>query len=383
MNHATIFIDTNALPRGLNKLSTEMERLAELAEFDLVRVHISWVSVNEWRTQMVQEYLKKITALTSSIDDVLKLPVSAGLPQHGKLIEIQQNKMEMHDEAKLLMQQLVDGVFERLRMTIEEIDSTDGKEVMRRYFDGHSPFSGPKSRKDIPDAFIYRAVQRLARGVGKGVYVVCNDEGLGTALKKLGNVIVSKDLKALLSTDALVNASTQLPIAKFWSKPARDEIVASMRHHTEFLNEQIEEWAEAELPGGTVYDGSIPEDNNEATIVNVSDVVDIEIDWDEAESQGPGWLQVPFQFSCLLELEFLIYRGDAFHADDWIHVSFPDDFESDHYYEASGERYAQVTGSLIFQFSMEQIQADEMDVPRPQIEDTDVLLRDEEGEDYL
>jgi len=288
MSYTIVFIDTNALPRGLNKLSSEIERLAELAEFELICVYISWVSVNEWRTQMVHSYLKKMESLSNSVDDILKQPVSLGLPQHEKLIDLQHAKLDIYQDATRLIEERVDGVFKHLKIKIVDIGRDDGKEVMARYFDGRPPFSSPKNRKDIPDAFIYRAAQHLCHHNVSTVHGVCNDEGLRSALSNLQNFIVHKDLKTLLASDALTKASARLPIAKFWSKPERDKIVTALRSHTEFFYDEIKLWINAELPQCHIQDDSIPEDNHEALVTSIGGVDSIHINWEKAESLGPG-----------------------------------------------------------------------------------------------
>jgi hypothetical protein len=74
------------------------------------------------------------------------------------------------------------------------------------------------------------------------------------------------------------------------------------------------------------------------------------VSWDEAESLGEGLISVPISFEAEVELDFYVFRSEAFDVPDWVNVSMGD-FEEDHYFEASGSRRARFNARLVLGFT--------------------------------
>ncbi len=56
-------------------------------------------------------------------------------------------------------------------------------------------------------------------------------------------------------------------------------------------------------------------------------------------------LAVPFSFVCYVDLDFMVYRAEAFSVPDWVHVEMGD-FSEETYFPASGSRDAIISGTL-------------------------------------
>ena len=69
---------------------------------------------------------------------------------------------------------------------IDNFDCEMSENVLNAYFEGESPFSSPKCRKDIPDAFIYETLKKLANKYE--IIFVCADKNLRCKCNELKNV---------------------------------------------------------------------------------------------------------------------------------------------------------------------------------------------------
>jgi hypothetical protein len=85
---------------------------------------------------------------------------------------------------------------------VPDIASSHGSRVMDAYFRGLPPFSAAKSRKDIPDAFIYAVLLDLAEELG-GVAFVSSDKRFLEACRSAGGVALFDSIPAFLASEAV------------------------------------------------------------------------------------------------------------------------------------------------------------------------------------
>ena len=375
-----VFIETSSLPRGINHLSPELERLIELVKANLVRIHMSEITFREWESQMINEFLKVVKPVSQSIKTLLRQNISSGLSCHSSLEQLENQSDEIQLNATEVAKNKVKEVIESLRTNIIPISPGDAPKVFDGYFSGEPPFREQKYRDDIPDAFIYEAAVRISEGDLDEVQAVCSDKELKKALVTQKCISIHDNLKGLLSSEVIVAVSNHLPVAKYWTDSIRNKVVTFMSKQDEALCDQIQIWAENELFSTSVTDGSIPSDGNEAYIHGVGLVENLNVEWNNVEEMGPGWILVPFCFDCEFVLDFCVNRADSFHVDDWVSISFPKDFESTHYYEASGYRSCTVSGLINLRFTHDDLQGDKIVIPEVEVEDIEIELSDLQGE---
>lgn len=65
------------------------------------------------------------------------------------------------------------------------------------YFTNGPAFSGVKSHKDFPDAFIYQSIVNYSAETEEEINVIVNDGNLSKALNKIDNIKTWKSLKSL------------------------------------------------------------------------------------------------------------------------------------------------------------------------------------------
>lgn len=377
MTPIDIFIETSSLPRGVGHMSPELERLIELTEVNLVRIHMSEVTFREWESQMVDDLMQVVDDVSRAVKKLLRRKLSSELSFHTQLQKMASSQDEMRLDTDQVVRKRVKEVIEKLGTNIVPIDPEDGSEIMgRRYFSGDPPFRQAKFRDDIPDAFIFKAAERIAKQLNRKMQVVCQDGVLKEALSQLSVVSVHKDLKGLLSCEEIVAVSKHLPLAQYWTEPKQKDILSFIASEQKPLLNRIQNWAENELYSEIISDHTIPSDGNEAFIHGVGEVENLTVDWDKAEDMEAGWILVPFEFSCELQLDFMVYGPNSFSVDDWVSISFPRDFESSSYFEASGYRVGIVSGWISLRFTLDDLQQETGVLPEIEVEDTEVRLTD-------
>lgn len=230
-----------------------------------------------------------------------------------------------------------------------------------------------KARQDIPDAFIYAAARRIAGQMGSWkLHCIAADKRLRKALAGLDSIETYESLDSFFASNAGRALMEQSELSKLWAKDS-GEILSFIADNESPFIEAIKDAIWEHLPGYVEVKGEIPSDNSTAMISSVQDILDVEIDWNQRLEFAPGWVFVPFVVDCELELDFEVYRSNAFDVPAWVHVSIGD-FERDHYFEASGCRPARVTGQLRLQFTASQMRDRTWHDPATEVEFDDAEL---------
>jgi hypothetical protein len=242
-----------------------------------------------------------------------------------------------------------------------------------RYIAGHPPYATKRGRKDIPDALVLAGARRARSGTSTAVFV-CADERLRKAAEAEG-LTVAESLTDALKLEAINSLHSNAAFALWWESKLAD-VVNTVKAEQDGLDDLLQNILVNVVAGVTVRHGDIPDDNNEAFVQSAGPFTDIEIKWDQAESLGEGLVSVPLSFETTIELDFHVYRGDAFDVPDWVSVSYGD-FEDDHYFEASGTREARYTARLVLEFP-ESV----MESP-PDLSEIEIAIEDAELEDFV
>jgi hypothetical protein len=82
---------------------------------------------------------------------------------------------------------------------VDNFDCKMSENVLNAYFDGESPFSDPKCRKDIPDAFIYEALKKLTSKYE--IFFICADKNLRCKCNELKKVTGYESLSAFENSE--------------------------------------------------------------------------------------------------------------------------------------------------------------------------------------
>lgn len=363
MRQLHIFLDTNVMPRDLSRSRHDFEQLAELVREKLAQVHMSEIAAREWRSQRVAAFVDHVREMHTALRKVKYNQFTSAL-KHQKLIDrMVADKDATVEEATNAVLAECGKLTGLLGVNEVKIEGKDAKEVFEDYFNGEPPFATPKSREDIPDAFILRAARRVVAHMGgQTLYVVCKDKGLTKALKLVKGVQVFKSLIDLYASEVAKGAMQHLEHARVWNekKVAVEEF---LKKHPKRVAKLIDDYLNETIQGSEFTDAEIPVDNNEAYIRCVFGVDELKVRWNFVKEVGPGWLMVPFSFKTESELDVHVFRSDAFSMPDWIDVDVGD-FESDYYFDGTACRTLEVTGNISFRFSKEDLEAEKLTFPK-------------------
>lgn len=357
-----IFLDTSVLPRNPANPRQEYEHLIELVEARLVKVHLSDIARREWRTQMQDKFVAEVREAGRQAASLTRHRLSKELVHSDRIEQLAGVRDEMIEDAGNVAGHCCDQLLERLKVTVHPVAPEDCAAVLDGYFAGTPPYSDVKARNDFPDAFILQALKRLAVLIARPVQALAADERLGKAFSEISGVTRFPGMKELLASPAVQTANESLELAKEWTRERENDVVDGLSGHTAFLQSTIQMLAERELFQISAY-GNIPEDNSKATVTGVRQLRNINLAWDNHENLGPGWIGVRLSFDCDADLDFMVYRADALHVPDWVHVDLGD-FEENHYFEASGNRTIHVEGMLTIRFTLEELRRSSLPAPQ-------------------
>ncbi len=363
------------MPRHVKRPGHAVHQLIDLAEAKLVNIHASAVTVGEWKSQMMANPRHGLDEMHKGLQTAMRQEDLRQLKDFDRLSELANARERMLAEADDIVGRECDGLLKRLGLNAIAIAPGDAAGVFEDYFAGRTPFASRKSRSDIPDAFIFRAAKNLLAEVFPRELVgVCSDDRLAEALRTIEGMAVVKGLSELIESTPIQKAMSHLALSKLWTSQKSKRIIGFLRGNPPFATSAIESYASMVLPYMEFSDYAIPVDNNVATIEYVNEVENLEIDWDNLQQFGPGWLVVPFTFECDAGLSLQVYRADAFSMPDWVEVSIGD-FEQDYYFEASARRRIQVSGSLSMQYNKAELERTEPVPPSEvEVEDAEICL---------
>jgi hypothetical protein len=195
------------------------------------------------------------------------------------------------------------------------------------------------------DAFIFESAKDLKTLItDENIHFVVADNALRNSLSQINGATVHKDLDEFVQCEDVENLARQNEFEKHWNEiyetilpTIEDAFTAAIQAITYELT-----WKELHHP-------NIPEDNNEAVISVLEEPDGIDFMWEDVKNYGSGLITIPFEFETISEIQFKVYRGDAFDLDDKIYVEYKDP-EANHYFDASGTVKIEVSGTISVQF---------------------------------
>lgn len=304
-----------------------VERLAELGK---LAVHISDVSRREFVTQQEQHFDDQVAQLRVTLKELnKKIPntdLLGGLSSEIESLETKRGHIEKEFDDWLTYY----GV------QIHTVSDHHGASVIDKYFTGQPPFSQLKSRKDFPDAFIWEAVADVAKNVGT-LNVITGDAPVSSKIGEIPGIIVHKSLRefvASASLDSLLQQTENLDtILKFFAADAK----------------RTAEYIASPIVDGLAESSHTPfPEEAEATILDVGDLRELEVNTAAVEDYGDGLFVLPFSTKTECLIQFYMLKADYWglepemtprSATDWNdHV-----FQVEEYYDLA------VSGTLGFQ----------------------------------
>ena len=233
-----------------------------------------------------------------------------------------------------------------------------GKRVADDYFGGAPPFSSVKHRPDIPDSFIWQTVRDLAKEHGT-LHVVVADGALLKAASDNKNMAAHESLEAFIETPhcqtmlkELAKEAVTANVGRVSDLLAREKSGLARMVETDIVNA---------LHGRTVYDDSIPDDNNEGMIFSVYSPHELTFDFANLEYYGAGDIGIPFEALVECELNYAIFKADYFVLSDERTKTISIGERNEHYFDADEDYVIKAEGILSLQLDTKRLENEDIE----------------------
>jgi hypothetical protein len=367
-----IVFDTSVLRTiGEGVPSPEFKLLGQLAHAGKVALWVPEMAFREWMSQRTERGEELLAKLGKVLED---LRGNRGIASQGLATELLNSESLSEVNINAIREgarNWHEGAFLRMGFRIVSLTLEDAKQVLDAYAGGKPPFASKRKREDLPDGFVLAGVAAIFKSDSRAIFA-CNDTRLSEAAKATGVAVVGS-ISDLLKSPNVASLHANPAFALWWEQNFTDSL-AKLRDQEPRLRKSVEDAAIDALSSTEIEHPEIPDDNNQAWVFGASLANEITFDWENAESSGEGLLTVPLAFEADLELQFSVYRMDAFSVPNWVRVRLGD-FEEDHYFEASGSRRAAFWGRMVLSFE-DQVMADGVDLDVAELSVEDLELRE-------
>ena len=328
-----VFLDTNVLPRHPSRIDAGFKRLCKLAQMGVVQVFISEVVVQEWRTQLRDELAEDLDKANIAVNRLLRHPWVQTLPTFAPIQDAQRHIDHALQSVDDISSSKISALLNELGARLLPVDQKHGFFVIEAYFRGLPPFKKPKNREDFPDAFIYYCLLDLSRTSKSKYYCVVADKEMKNTISKVENIEVFQSIKDFVQSEFIRQEAIKQENELRW-----EERFEQIRHSISDIEEEIrnlfvnQALHEEGVKYNEINHRGIPEDNGDALITGVYEPYKVTFEWEEIEDYGNGTVTVPVIFECEADVEFNVFRGEAFTVPDsvWVNIEDPDS----HYFEA-------------------------------------------------
>jgi hypothetical protein len=381
-----VFIDTNALPIHPSKIGRGYKRLAQLVEYGIVQVFLSEIVVNEWRSQRVTEFEELYTTVHNSLQRLLRHPWSNHLPELETIQQANEILKDLKDKIEGIGSDQADLLLDEIDTKIISVDPSHTNLVLNSYFSGEAPFKVKKSRKDIPDAFIFQAVIGLTQNNEETLYCVMGDKNLKKAIEGIPRVVTFEKITDFVKSDVVQSA-----IRRIAPELAGQEMFQQLEPKFPDLTEEIIEILQDSEPylddliHYEVYHSSLPSDREDARIEGLYEPENILIDWKTLGDFGSGVVSVEFSFESSADIYFDVFRGEAFVVPDLVWVNIQD-LETNVFFDAGATIMIKTHALMYINFNLE----DQEGENSPRIDSIDIgeiikveVIEDEKGNIYI
>lgn len=217
---------------------------------------------------------------------------------------------------------------------------------MSSYFNGDEPFPEPKSRKDIPDAFIYEAIKSIQEKVGE-LHFICADNNLRNSIDGLDSCTGFSSYSDFYKSAKYVEIENEYKKIEHYS----DELIL-LRENVD----KISKFAESEIYGDVfavddqvISNESILSDDREGSIQDMADVTIDMVHLDRIQFID-GIFYISIDISGKFGIEYFMYKSDYYIEAEDRNISIIDDDWNKHYFLV----YETFDVRLSYQCSVEQ-----------------------------
>lgn len=343
-------MDTSIFRSHSFKRSPLMKAFQRLAINDFIQLHVPYIVEQEYLSYLYERHV-------SELDNILH--TTKKLNNRIRVTDIEDNFKSVIDIVKEIKAKTLRHINDEIQSWFKNIGAIKHTikpahpvQVFDAYFTGSAPFMEKKSRKDIPDAFIYETIKDLKKEYGQ-IQAIVADKHLRKFLENESNIIT------FCSLEEFIDSETCQKLLESQSNIEHLELIVNdLKANTLDLEKIIETDYLEQLIGETIRDDYIPDDNNEATIEGVYEPESIEFDFENLKYYGDQIISIPFTFQLEAEAYYYLFKSDLYSLDDSRikRVSITD--HNKHYYEIEETFSLSITGTLAVYIKLETFEQD-------------------------
>lgn len=321
-----IIIDTSILRKDRGFLNSDILLIKKLAKLDLLKIHVPWIIYKESTSQNIIEVGKGFGNAIKEISSLNKKGID--IEEYEKLKKI----AEELEKLKLDTEKSIERYWERFiiesKAILHEIKDDHGKKVMTSYFLGSKPFPAPKSRKDIPDAFIYEAILTINEKYGE-VYFICDDNNLRVSIAKNDNCSVFESYEDFFDSDFYKSIDIEYKKIEHFA----NELIVLKENIGE-----IEKYAKEELyrdlfagDEQVIVHENIPSDGNEGALQGIDGEMIETLEIEKIQFVD-GVFYIPVEMKACFRIEYFLFKADYYLYEELRDISIIDHDWNKHYY---------------------------------------------------
>jgi len=317
-----ISIDTSIFRRDRKLDSSDILLLSKLCKLGLLKIHIPWIVYRESTTQNFLDIKTIVDKIIKDLNSFDKKGI--GEIEHYKFQKISKQIQEIEIETSTIKHWT--EFIENSKSTLHCIDEKDGELVMTAYFLGDAPFPEPKSRKDIPDAFIFQAIKKISENFGELVFIT-DDNNLKESCNKIENVNSIKSFSELYDLPAFHILNDKYKQVEHYA----DELLV-LEDNIDEIKNQAEHDIWNEILNDIIIDSSnIPDDNNEGRLIDILKINYITLDKSKIQFVD-DFFYIPVQSEGIFTIEYFLFKSDYYIYDDSRKITITDNDWNKHYF---------------------------------------------------
>ena len=174
---------------------------------------------------MTKDFLDAIKEMHTCLHHAFRNPLSKNLASRKLIATLLEKKDTTTAEATREANKSCDAFIKKVGINEMPINKSDGTTVFKGYFAGDTPFREPKSREDLPDAFILCAAHRFAmEQFNRTRLAICTDKRLQSAIDKIEDVEAFENLMDFLQSDPVKEAMGHLSLLASGPRKSRKRL---------------------------------------------------------------------------------------------------------------------------------------------------------------
>jgi len=334
-----VVLDTNTLSSNPKRNSANFKALLKLSKNNKIDIKLPYIVKMEFVTQQIEKCKEFSTSYRKLQTDIDKQSFSPN-DIFEKSEDINKDILQKCEN----IEKEFDLWCEEYNIDVLPLNTNDTENVFQSYFNAQPPFKTLKSRKDIPDAFIYENIKKLCKDYN--IHFVCNDKNLKDFLDKEG-------IKTYSSIgDLLKEPSFQdILLEHFIEKDKFEELKQFIGKNDTTLMLHISKSLTNEIIYKEVYSKTIPNDDHLASIIAIDEPEILYLNINNIFYLGDKKIAIPFSSKLDATLEFAIYKSDYYAYD----YDFSITDLNEHYYEAEIDKTLLLNGLAVLEISIKDL----------------------------